>query len=163
MTEWLKEKVSGRNLLVTVVAFIIFQVTFVLAVYVMVVIVGMPVVTNGFTLALLSSPSFLKLLLLGALVEELVLRVPLVVPVHYKWQMWAVYIFALASSLFYGGFYVGNVNVFLQASTSFFLCLQFLKCGSFQGNYFQAMMSCVVTNMALKLFGAGVLMFLLSQ
>lgn len=163
MTEWLEKKVSGWKLVATVIGFIIFQVTFVLTVYVMLAVVNVPFVTNGFTLSLLSSSAFLQRLLAAAFVEELVLRVPLVVSVHYKWPMWAVYILASASSLFYGGFYDGNVNVFLQSSTSFVLCLQFLKCGSFQGNYFQSMLSCVATNMALKILSAAVLLFLLSQ
>ncbi len=162
MTEWLKKEVSGWSLLATVQAFMIFQIMFILFVFTMASVLGEPLITDGFTLAVLLDESFLKILITGAIVEEMFLRAPLVVPIHYGLPAWVVYMIAGAISLFYGGFYQGTVNVVLQSVTSFVLCLQFLKCGGFQGHYPKSLGLCIATNMALKLLNAGVIMFLLS-
>ncbi len=162
MIEWLETRVRGFEYVNVVVGFILFQVLWMGFIYFSYAVLGKPITTDGFTLAVATSPRALVLLLIGATIEETLFRFPITFTRVIKAPVWASFLLAILSSVVYGGLHPGAINNLIQGVSGMILCIQFMKCGGFQGNYWRALASCMFTNMVLKALKAAVLLYLLS-
>jgi len=162
MIEWLQTRVRGFECGVVMLGFLILQMSWMGFIYFIYALLDKPIVTDGFTVVLATSPSLLKILFIGAIIEETLFRLPIALTTLLKLPVWSSLLMAGLSSFVYGGVHPGFINNLMQSVSGMLLCLQFLKCGALQGNYWRALGSCIFTNMVMKILKAGILLYLLS-
>ena len=83
--------------------------------------------------------TFPLVLIAGALLEEVLFRLPLAFAVHMGWSVNNILAGAFVLSILFGALHGGAPHILVQGGSGFLYSLLFLKCGGYQRKYLKAL------------------------
>ena len=163
MLNWLKKRGFDWKYLPHTGVYYLVQLSIWVTFYCAFVILDKPLQTDSFTISMVYSSDLLVFLLEAALIEELLFRFLVIIPVFVGWPVWTPIVVSIGLSAMYGYGSVDLPNQLINFLSAMIFCLQFLDMGVWQKNYVRAFVSCVIVNVALKVSKAFFLILLMEM
>lgn len=167
MANWFKNRFKMKNwdwkYLPHTGMYYILQLSLWVCFYVVFLLMDKPLLTNSFTISLLYSPNLPEFLFKAALIEEMLFRFLVAIPVSVGWPFWTPIATAVLLSTMYGYGSPDLPNQMVSFLSAMLFCLQFLDMGVWRKKYIRAFVSCVMVNMALNFSKAFFLILLMEM